>query len=226
MTLQDLRDRHGDLLSAERRLTTCLERIRREREELEPQIAQAARDDLRLRPLASVNVPAPTVRKTPGHYELEDVRDAVVRLGEFTLGELATELGCDRRKAQRELDRVKHLVDAAGKLGRDPMFAYRPPDGPGEAFKAQQRLRPSERYDVVERDSDIKQSVISMISDKEIKEAVRDAIGQGWTLIHTGRGKHPMRLIRNGEVPITIASTPRSSGNAAKAIRRRLRQTA
>lgn len=224
MTLQDLRDRHGDLLSAERRLTECLQKVQRQREALESQIAQAGRDDLRLRPLASVA----TVARVPSQrhrYSPEELRDAVVKLGEFTASELAAELGCTKRQAEDQLQRVTHLAKPAGKLGRQPMYAYRAPEGPGRAFEAQQRLRAADVLDV-EREHDIKQSVISMISDKEIKEAVREAIGQGWTLLHTGRGKHPLRLVRNGETPIPLASTPRSSGNAAKAIRRRLRQTA
>lgn len=220
MTLQELRDRQARLVSVERRLVTCTETVRKARELTERQLADAARGDIRLRPLGAAGA-APGAKRTG--IPVEEVRDAVVNLGEFTLPELACRLGCTNAQAKVQLQRVMHLVNLAGKVGSKQMYAYCAPEGPGEAFKAQQRLRVVEGSDTpASGPHDIKQSIVSMVQDKELRKAVREAISQGWELVHAG-GKHPMRLVRDDCRPITIVSTPRSSGNAARAVRRAVR---
>lgn len=220
MTLEELRERDVRLAGVERHLQACIEHVCQAREATRQQITAVAQEDIRLRRLGAEGV-------TNGFHvrnniPLEEVRDAVVELGVFTLSDLANKLGCSRAKAKVELNRVMKLVKPAGKFGHQQMYEYCAPEGPGAAFEAQQRLR------VVEDDSrtpgpqDIKQSILSSVQDKEIREAVREAISRGWELVNAG-GRHPLRLVRDDCRPITIVSTPRSSGNAARAIRRQVR---
>lgn len=220
VALQALRERVAELHDMQTRLQSCLGDVGLALELTEAELAEAAKADLAMRPLGARG-------RSDGHVlrtiSLEEVRDAVVKLGTFTIGELAAELGCSTAKARRELERVKHLVNPAGRLGSRQMWAYCVPDGPGAAFEAQQRLKTVQPGDLAAPGADIKQSILSMVADKEIRAVVREALADGWELVHAG-GKHPMRLVRDDCRPITLSSTPRNPGNAARAIRRQLRQ--
>lgn len=223
MTLEELRDRVLELEAMERRLQDCLGDVRQHRIIAAANLEEAARNHMRLRPIGER--PGKTEGFVHGSISNEQLRDAVVKLQKFTASELGAELGCSTARARRELERVMHIVRPDGSWAGRQMWAYVAPDGPGEAFKAQQRLRvvePSLTPGGSGGAGDVKQSILSMISDKEIKKAVRDALADGWELAHVG-GKHPLALVKDGHRDVTIASSPKNSGDAAKAIRRQVR---
>lgn len=172
-------------------------------------------------------------------------RSTVRRLGWFTVGELASELGCSKGTAKRRLDILAALdpplVAPAGRLGRDPMFKYIKPDDAGERFHRQQERRFSHAApeDEVIVDTDVdrtgmaSRSLLDSIRDKEVRKACQWAIGQGWRLEQSG-GEHPFRLVRSGKRSVAVPSSPRSSQAAATMVRQkcmehsrhqRLRQT-
>lgn len=218
-TLEDLRDHVAELEAMDRRLQACLADVRVAHERAVTELTQAARADIDLRPIGAIEGAPQGFIKRP--LALEQVRDAVVTLKHFTIGELAAELGCSHARARRELDRVMHLVKPDGRLGQRQLWAYVPPAGPGKAFEAQQRLRVADEPPPV-AGQDIKQSILSMVSDKEIKKVVREALADGWELVRVG-GKHPLALVKPGHKQVGISSSPTNSDHAARAIRRQLR---
>lgn len=226
--LEQLREHLVELQGMELRLQACLADVRAAHERTTAELAEASRIDLQTRPLGAV---PPSNGYVTRNIPLEEVRDAVVRLGShgcFTVGELKAELGCSTAKARVELGRVMHLVKLDGSLGGRQLYTYSPPDGPGAAFEAQRRLR---KVDVGDQAAamvgEVRQSLIDMVKDKELKKAVREAVEAGWELVHTGaRTGHPLRLVHNGCRPITVVSSPRDSDRAAYAIRRQVKQAA
>lgn len=134
-TTIDLRAERDMLMANERTLEGRLREIQAERKDVERKLAQSARNDLRLRPLASVTRTRQE-RSTSQRIPLERTRDAVCALGRFALSELAAELGCSGARARRELQHpeIAGLVKEVGRLGRttiyeatDPSRAQTPP---------------------------------------------------------------------------------------------------
>lgn len=222
MVLNELRDRVAQLRALEERLQACLAEVQAAGHDAVAQLQQAAREDLQLRPLSAV--PGRPEGFEHRHISLEEVRDAVVKLRHFTASELAAELGCSNARARRELDRMMDKVKADGRVGGRQMWAYVPPDGPGAAFEAQQRLRSVQDDDDRSPAVQVSGGLLSMVTPKELREVAREAIRDGWKLVNSG-GKHPMRLEKDGKV-VGLASTPTNAGSAARAIRRQLRRTA
>lgn len=218
MTLEELRERVLELAAMERRLQECLDDVRQARTVATANLQEASRNDIRLRPVGE----RPGAPRGNVHRSISDeqLRDAIVKLGTFTASELGAELGCSTARARIELKRAMHIVKPDGSWAGRQMWAYVAPEGPGAAFEAQQRLKPVEQQ-VARGGGEIKQSILSMVSHKEIKEVVREALKDGWELVHVG-GKHPLALVKSGR-RVGIASTPTNPGHAAKAIRRQLR---
>lgn len=218
MSVQALRDRVAELAAMERRLQACLDDVRAAGEQAMADLAGAAAGDMALRPLGAAGGKPQGFHHRP--LRLETVRDAVVTLKRFTIGELAAELGCSNARARRELDRVMQLVKPDGGIGKRQIWAYVPPDGPGAAFTQQQKLRVPEPTVSRTPGGEVRQSIISMVSDKEIKAVVREALRDGWELVHTG-GRHHLALVKGGRT-VGLPSTPTNSGNTARALRREL----
>lgn len=222
--IDELRERVAACSEMEARLQELLDEVRAAGAAALEELTAAAKADMNLRPLGATGGPPAGFRH--GHISLEMVRDAVVKLRHFVIGELAAELGCSTARARRELDRVTDLVRPAGNFGQRQIWAYIPPEGPGAAFEQQQKLRVADPEVDVARvqatSQNIAQTNLPMISDKEIKKVVRKALDDGWRLVHVG-GKHPLALVKDGCEPITLSSTPRNSGDAARAIARALR---
>jgi hypothetical protein len=225
LTVDDLRDRCVELAAVEAQLEEALEDVRQAQVIARAQLHKRAREDMDRRPLGVVaererRAPA---APAPAPIASEDVRDAIVKFGRFVLDELAAELGCSTRQAAKELAKFSHLVTQRGRIAGKKAWEYVAPDGPGEAFLAQQRLAPpvSRELPVIRDNQDIAQSLIGMVTPKQLREVAREAIAAGWTLKH-GSGKHPMRLVREGRAPVGLASTPTNPDGAAKAVRRKL----
>lgn len=223
--IEDLRERVAALSAMEAQLEACLVDVRRAGDRAVAELAAAAKLDMGMRPLGAVPPPNGFILR---NIPLEEVRDAVVRLAFFSLAELAAELGCSAAKARVELERVMHLLRPAGHLGQRQLWEYVPPDGPGTAFLVQQRTRVVEpEIEVAKRMAgpQVTQSLLSSISDKEIKRVVRKALDDGWALCNVG-GKHPLALVKPGRRDIGISSSPTNSDHAARAIARQVRAAA
>jgi hypothetical protein len=157
----------------------------------------------------------------------------VRELGTFTVSELAAELGCSKPVAAKRLNAmmtvVPPMIRPAGRALGKPIFEYLRPHDEGLAFANQQRMRERttpEQHAVamapplVERNQEVKNSLVESISAKEIRAVVREAIDAGWKL-EVGSGKHRLRLV-NGGKRVTVVSTPRNPSNAANNLRQQV----
>lgn len=225
-TVPELRQLCGDLAARKHEIEEQYEAAR-------AALDAAARQDMSGRRIGQR--PTRTRRRSP-HIPLERVRDAVVKLarggddGTFTLDELGAELDLTPPQARKQLHREKicDIVEVTGaKVCGKVVLRYLPVLDPGEAFKAQQRLRPHESERVtVERlasnVTEIRQSMIAGVTPKEIREVAREAMKRGgWELVKSGTGDHPFHLEGYGEI-VGLPGSPRNRGRAAADIRRRL----
>lgn len=208
--------------AAQRRHDTALEI----HERLDVKIAEA-RDELegieRLMPAAAKPAPvpaaAPTVDKNEGQ-----IRAAILRFESFTVAEIAAYLHVPRKKAQEYLDAevAKGIVAATGrKAAGSEVYEYVPPTEPGKAFEVQQETRQSQPDAVVgyEVAGGVADGLLAQLP-KEVRRIARAAVkDSGWLIGQTGSGH--LQLTRDDEV-ITVAKTPQSASEEAKALRRRL----
>jgi bacterioferritin-associated ferredoxin len=157
----------------------------------------------------------------------EAIRDAIVDMRTFTKKELAARLGVSAQTAGRYIEEWMEddRLAAAGKWGKEHVFAYVPPEGPGKAFEHQQKLRVVEgttrAYSGPVAGTGKKGQLYEQISDPSVRRAVREAMGEGYTL--ESRGDGHFTLVK-GTSRIPVPSTPLSGDGAAKRIRAQMGQ--
>lgn len=224
MTVDELRDRVDTISRELREIEARARALTVERAETEEQLTQAAREEMSLRPLGSL--PARQPRRTAARRCVsERGRDAVIRLGRFTASELAAELECPLAEARRVLrdPEVAKMIEEADRFGRQVIYAYVAPTDPGDAFKAQQRLRLVHNERVADLamagDGEASANLLDAIRDKDVRKVVAEAIREGGWQLTRGSGPHPLKLTRGTET-IPVAA---NSAHAVKAIRRQLR---
>lgn len=223
MTVEELRERVDTISRELREIETRARALTVERAETEEQLTQAAREEMSLRPLGSL--PARQPRRATRRCVSERGRDAVIRLGRFTASELAAELECPLAEARRVLrdPEVAKMIEEADRFGRQVIYAYVAPADPGEAFKAQQRLRLVRDESVADLalagDGQASANLLDAIRDKDVRKVVAEAIREGGWRLTLGTGPHPLKLTRGTET-IPVAA---NSAHAVKAIRRQLR---
>lgn len=227
MTVDELRERFDTISRELREIETRARALTVERAETEEQLTQAAREEMSLRPLGSL--PARQPRRATRRCVSERGRDAVIRLGRFTASELAAELECPLAEARRVLrdPEVAKMIEEADRFGRQVIYAYVAPTDPGEAFKAQQRLRlvePEVSADLAMAGvGQAAPELLSAIGDKEVRRVAAEAVRDGWTITNLG-GEHSLALVRAGMRPIRLVSSARNPGNAATHLRQKIRR--
>lgn len=223
MTVEELRERVDTISRELREVKTRARALTVERAKAEEQLTQAAREEMSLRPLGSL--PARQPRRATRRCVSERGRDAVIRLGRFTASELAAELECPLAEARRVLrdPEVAKMIEEADRFGRQVIYAYVAPTDPGDAFKAQQRLRLVHNERVADLamagDGEASANLLDAIRDKDVRKVVAEAIREGGWQLTLGTGPHPLKLTRGTET-IPVAA---NSAHAVKAIRRQLR---
>lgn len=223
MTVEELRERVDTISRELREVETRARALTVERAKAEEQLTQAAREEMSLRPLGSL--PARQPRRATRRCVSERGRDAVIRLGRFTASELAAELECPLAEARRVLrdPEVAKMIEEADRFGRQVIYAYVAPTDPGDAFKAQQRLRLVHNERVADLamagDGEASANLLDAIRDKDVRKVVAEAIREGGWQLTLGTGPHPLKLTRGTET-IPVAA---NSAHAVKAIRRQLR---
>jgi Mn-dependent DtxR family transcriptional regulator len=157
----------------------------------------------------------------------EAIRDAIVDMGTFTKRELAARLGVKPPTAQRYIEEWLEdgRLGVEGKWGKERVYGYVPPAGPGKAFEVQQKLRlvegPTRTYGGPVAGTGKKGQLYEQVADPSVRAAVREAMGEGYTLERKGDGH--FTLVR-GVSRITVPSTPLSGDGAAKRIRAQMGQ--
>lgn len=223
MTVEELRDRVDAISREQREIEIRARALASERERTEAMLTQAAREEMSLRPLATL--PARQPRRATRRCVSERGRDAVIALGRFTASELAAELECSLAEARRILrePEVAKMIEEADRFGRQIIYAYVAPSDPGEAFKAQQRLRLVRDESIADLalagDGQASANLLDSIRDKDVRKVVAEAVREGGWQLTLGSGPHPLKLTRGTET-IPLAA---NSAHAVKAIRRQLR---
>lgn len=116
------------------------------------------------------------------------------------------------------------LVHADGRLGRKPIYAYIKPTDAGERFKRQRALQTARPPEVMaaamtapDRHMEVRQSRLSEIPVKEIREVAREAVNCGWTY-HSANGSSKARLSKGARL-VRVPTTPRNKEDAAAQLR-------
>lgn len=219
-TTQQLRADHEQLINIQRRLQLVTEIIDGERATVRDELNQAAAAELRLVPLGQVD--GPPDGYVAKYIPVGEIDEACAKLGRFAASELAAVLRCTTSRAIQHMKRLPDgRVVARGHWGGSKMYDYIPPTAPTP-------ILPVPRVavgDLARAGSAVlvRQSMVRSIADKELRKVVLEAIADGWEIVQSG-GEHPMRLVREGNRFIPVASTPRNSGNAANDLRRKLRR--
>jgi hypothetical protein len=161
-----------------------------------------------------------------------ELRRIVKKMGQFTAAELATELGVTRQTAKRRLD-IEVEEGRARPLGvrvfGSPLYEYVKPTDAGDAFHAQQFHRPYLVEDVGVGASSLAGSATTgtgrpayeMIAAKEVREACKQAMLQGWKLTKKGDGHF---LLQKDGRRLGVAGTPKNPSGTADLILRSIRK--
>jgi hypothetical protein len=191
-----------------------MEDLQRRQEELTDRIAEIR---------AQAVQPAP--RKV--HSADAAFRDAITRTTTFTISEIASHLAWTPARVRKYVEEwidSGRVADTRRRFGKQKIYEYVPPEGPGKAFEAQQRLRavpdtPVRGHQAVVGSG---RQPLDMIAHKSVKAAVREAMGEGFTLEPKGDGHY---TLVKGTERIPVPSTPKNPDGTAKRIRAQMRQT-
>lgn len=158
------------------------------------------------------------------------VRDAIVDMNAFTVPELAAKLQCTPQTARKHIAEWVgdgKLKDTGRRFSGQKIYEYVPPRGPGEGFKTQQRLKPQvQALETVGRGRAHVEGVggrapYNEIPAKPVRDAVKWAMGLGWTLSRKGDGHWNLK---KGDAKIGVAGTPTNAYGSADIIRRAVRR--
>lgn len=162
-----------------------------------------------------------------GKDRLEDtrLRDGIVRLGAFTIPELAAMLKV-KPGTVRQHQLFKSMCDESAIVNLDerhrgqPRYEYVKPEEPGKAFEVSQASAPPppEPSDPIVGTGN---NPLLNALDKSVRTAARAGIRDGWELRQTGSGHY--ELTRDGFRSIPISGTPRNASDEANHVRQRLR---
>jgi hypothetical protein len=160
-------------------------------------------------------------------------RTAVRELGTFTVDELAAEVGSSYQTAKRHVDELLEVdvIVTQGKVLGRYCYSFVRPEGPGAAFTAQTALRvvPSPEKAAVADMANMPRGapvagtgggLVSELSAKDVRDAVKDAQRCGWMLIKKGDGHF---VLTKGRQRVQVALTPQNASTQAARIRRQTR---